>query len=334
MTRKSWKRRLLGCSVVPIVLGLLLPVFVAADLAVAGETIRLSLGGASTGTGIYLLAALLAETWKKNIPGMDITVLATAGSTANYIPMDKGELDLGMGATSGDFYALNGMYFTKSKISNFAVLLPATKYLNQAFTHADSRINAWKDLDGKTVCLGARGSPTSILNEEAFKVLGIKPKVIFSTPDEAIDRMKDRRADAMVYAVGAPWSGVMDVATAQKIKFLPMTSEEQKKVFAAYPYQVPDVIPAKTYSFQAQDLPTTAGFQVVNARAGLSEELVYRLVKTIWEQWPEVMKASPAARTVKAADILRMVAPVHPGAARYYREIGIQVPDRAIWKKN
>ena len=60
----------------------------------AAESTRLSMGAASTGTWIYLFTALLAETWKKSIPGLDITVLATAGTTANYIPMDKGELDL------------------------------------------------------------------------------------------------------------------------------------------------------------------------------------------------------------------------------------------------
>jgi TRAP transporter TAXI family solute receptor len=217
----------------------------------AADTTRLSMGAASTGTWIYLFTALLAETWKKSVPGLDITVLATAGTTANYIPMDKGELDLAGASTSGDFYALNGMYFTKTKLSNFTVIMPATKGFNQAFTYADSPINTLKDLDGKRVCVGARGSPTSAIQEEMFKLLGIKPKLVFSTPAEAIEMMKDRRVDAMVYGVGAPWSGVMDVATTQKIVTdIPGAAEDP----AAHPYQVADTSPEDVVQ---TDDPTT-----------------------------------------------------------------------------
>lgn len=309
-------------------------VLLTTGAAIAQETTRLSIGGASSGTWIYLYTALLAETWKKTVPGVDVTVLATAGTTANYIPMDKGELDLAGASTSGDFYAMNGLYFTKGKkLSNFTVIMPATKGFNQAFTYADSPINSLKDLDGKRVAVGARGSPTSVIQEEIFKLLGIKPKLVFSTPAEAIEMMKDRRLDAMVYGVGAPWAGVMDVATAQKIKFLSMTPEEQQKIHTAYPYQVPDTIPAKTYAFQTDDVRTTMGFQTINARPGLSDELVYKLVKAIWTQWPEIVKMSPPTRWVKPADILEMVAQIHPGAAKYYREVGIQVPDHKIFKK-
>lgn len=307
--------------------------FVCPDEAVAADKIRLSMGGASTGTWIYMYCALLSETWKTYIPNLDITVLATAGTTANYIPMNKGELDLAGASTSGDFYAMNGKYFTKEKLFNFCSMMPATKGFNQAFTYLESSINSWKDMDGKRICLGARGSPTSIIQEEIFGVLGIKPKYVFSTPAEAVEMVKDRRVDGMVYGVGAPWSGIMDVATAVKIKLISMTPEEQKKIFAAYPYQVPDTVPAKTYSFQTEDIPTCQGFQTINVRPGVSDDLVYKLVKAVWEHYDEIVKASPPAKWVKASDIVHMVAPIHPGAVKYYREIGINVPDNLVWKK-
>src|SRR4030042_6959596 len=71
------------------------------DAMAAPERIRLSMGGAGTGTWIYMFCALLSEPWKNNIPGLDITVLATAGSIANYIPMNKGEPDLAGASTPG-----------------------------------------------------------------------------------------------------------------------------------------------------------------------------------------------------------------------------------------
>jgi len=145
--------------------------------------------------------------------------------------------------------------------------------------------------------------------------------------------VKDRRVDGMIYGVGAPWSGVMDAATSVKIKLIPMTQEEMKKVNAAYPYQVPDVIPAKTYSFQDVDVPTCMGLQTINVRPGLPDDLVYQLVKVVWEHKDEIVKASPPAKWVKPADMLNMVAPIHPGAVKYYREIGVPIKDSQVWRK-
>ena len=85
---KSYKRR--GC----LFFVFLILLSLAGRTAEAAEKIRLSMGAASTGTWIYMFCALTAEIWQRNIPGLDITVMATAGTTANYIPMEKGEIDL------------------------------------------------------------------------------------------------------------------------------------------------------------------------------------------------------------------------------------------------
>ena len=310
-----------------------LPFVWTAEAAAAPEKIRLSMGAATTGTWIYMFCVVLSETWQRYIPDLDITVLATAGTTANYVPMSKGELDLAGASDSGDWWAMHGLYFTKNKLTNFCSLMPATKSFTMAFTYADSPINGWKDLDGKKVAIGARGSPTSTHQEEACKALGVKPKCVFSTPQEAIEMVKDRRVDAMIYSTGIPWSGLMDAATGQKIKLFAMTQEEQRKIHRAAPYRVPDTIPAKTYSFQNEDIATNAGFQTVNVRPGLADDLVYKLCKVVWEHRDEVLKASPASKWVKPPDMLHMVAPIHPGAAKYYREIGVQIPDHRVWKK-
>ena len=303
------------------------------EASAASEKIRLSMGGASTGTWIYMFCAAMTDHWKRYIPNMDVTLLATAGTTANYIPLSKGELDLAGASTAADYYATNGMYFTKNKISNFCSMMPATKSFYHAFTYADSPIKTWADLDGKKVHIGARASPTSINSEEICKALGIKPKFIYSTPAEATDMVKDRRVEAMIYGVGAPWSAILDIATNQKIRFIPMTREQQKKVYDYRPYLVPDLIPAKTYSFQQEDLPLVSGFQTVNVRPGLAEEIVYQLTKTAWSHWDEIVRALAAAKWVKPADISKMIAPIHPGAVKYYREIGVQIPEKWILKK-
>jgi TRAP transporter TAXI family solute receptor len=310
-----------------------LPMALPREATAAPEKVRLSFGASSTGTWIYMFSATVADLWKRNIPGLDITVLATAGSTANYIPLDKGEIDIASAATSGDYYAMNGLYFTKTKLSNFCSFLPATKNFCHLFTYAESPIKAWKDLEGKKVHIGARASGTSISSEEICKALGIKATFVYSTPADAVDMVKDNRVDAMSYAVGAPWSSIMDIATNRKLKFISMTPQEQKLVNAATPYQNPDTIPAKTYAFQTADNQTVSGLQSLNVRPGLSDDLVYLLTKTAWQHWDEIVKSMAAAKWVKAQDMANMIVPIHPGAARYYKEIGVQIPDRLVWKK-
>ncbi len=157
----------------------------ATEVRAAPEKVRLSMGGSNTGTWIYMFCAIMVDLWKRNIPELDITLMATGGTTANYIPMDKGEMDLAGAATFGDYWAMNGMYFAKTKLTGFCSLLPASKAFSHAFTYIDSPIKTWKDMDGKRVHLGARASPTSIVNEEIFKVFGVKPNYVYSTPTEA-----------------------------------------------------------------------------------------------------------------------------------------------------
>lgn len=300
----------------------------------ASEKVRLSFGGASSGTWIYMFCATLSEVWKRYVPEVDVTVMATAGTTANYIPMNEGKLDLAGASTTGDYWAMNGMYFAQGKkITNFTSMLPATSGFAHFFTYVDSPIKGYKDLEGKKVQVGARASPTSGMSEEISQLIGVKPKFIFSTPSEAVEMMKDRRVDAMIYNVGAPWGGLLDVGSAREVRLISMTDDELKKVLAGLPWAYKALMPAKTYPWQKEDVLTIGFLQTVNARPGLSEDIVYKLTKAAWEHWDEVVKATKAAQWVKPEDIVNMVAPVHPGAAKYYQEKGIKIPDRLIWKK-
>lgn len=300
----------------------------------APEKVRLTMGGSNTGTWIYMFCAIMVDHWKRYVPNLDITLLATGGTSANYLPMERGETDLAGGTNYSDYWAIHGMYFAKNKLTNFCSFIPASKAITHAFTYADSPIKTWKDMDGKKIALGARASPTSLVHEEIYKVLGIKPNYVYSTPTEAADMIKDRRVDGMAYSVGAPYSVIMDISTDRPIRFVNMAPEEQRKLVGTLPYLIPFTMPAKTYSFQNEDFQTVAAYQTIMVKPGLSEELVYKLTKVTWEHWDEVIKATSAARWVTPQDIVNMYAPIHPGAAKYYKEIGIQIPDRLIYKKN
>jgi len=304
------------------------------EVTAAPEKVRLTMGGSNTGTWIYMFSAILIDLWKKNIPDLDVTLVATPGSAANYLPMERGELDLASGTNYLDYWAMQGMHFSKDKkLTNFCSFIPATKAITHAFVYADSPVKTWKDMDGKKICLGAKASGNIDQYEEMFKIIGFKPTYVFSTPTEAAEMIKDKRVDGMIYPVSAPYSVIMDIATARPIRFISLKPEEQRKIREVLPYATPFTMPAGTYSFQTEDFHTLTSFQTISVKPSLSEELVYKMTKVTWEHWNEVIKGAAGAQWVKPQDILNMVAPIHPGAAKYYREIGIQIPDHLILKK-
>ncbi len=331
--RRKFEKSVFFFPALFLAIWMILPFVWAPEAAAAPEKIQLKFGGSNTGTLVYMICGVLVDVWTKNIPDLGMTLMATPGSTANHLPIERGELDIGASATSADWWAMNGMHFTKTKVTNFCALIPITMAFQQVITYADSPMKSWKDLDAKRVALGARASPASITSEEIFQGLNIKPKSVLSSPTEAADMIKDKRVDAFAYGVGAPYSLFMDIATAIPIKFVPMAPDEQAYVVKAVPHMFPTVMPPKTYSFQNEGYLTMAAYPSLIVRPALSEEVVYKLTKVAWEHWDEVVKAVPAAKWVSPKDIVNMVAPVHPGGVKYYREIGISIPDRLIWKK-
>ena len=333
MKRKKLVKSPLFTLVVFLWIWMILPMVWVPEVTAAGDRIHLIMGGSNVGTSVYMFSAIMVDIWKKKIPDLDITLSATAGSVANYLPLSKGELDLATGAVEEDYRNLQGMNFSKTKITNFCILFPISVVFHQLITYADSPIKSWKDLDGKSVCVGARASPSSVSYERMFNILGIKPKLVFSTPTEAADMIKDRRADAMGYGTGVPFSVFIDISHAVPIRMVPMKSEEQKKILQESPWVSPGSMPAKTYSFQNEDCPTVIIYSDVIVNPALSEELVYKLTKVAWESWGEIEKVYPAVKGVSPKDILSSVAPIHPGGLKYYREVGVNIPDRLIWKK-
>jgi TRAP transporter TAXI family solute receptor len=333
MRRRTWKKWVGLVSIFVLGSGMLGGALAVKEAMAAPEKIRLTMRGSNTGTWIYMFCAIMVDHWKRYIPDLDITLVATGGTAANYLPMERGEADLAGGTNYSDYWAMHGMHFTKQKLTNFCSFMLATKAISHAFVYAESPIKTWKDMDGKRINLGAKASGTGLKHEEMFNILGIKPASVFSTPTEAVDMIKDRRVDGMVYSVGAPWSAVMDIATDRPIRFISMTPEEQKKITEGLPYVVPLTMPAKTYSFQNEDFHTVTAYQTIMVKPSLSEDIVYKLTKVAWDRWDEVIKATSAAKWVKPQEIVNMYAPIHPGAARYYKEIGIQIPDRLIYKK-
>ncbi len=139
---------------------------------------------------------------------------------------------------------------------------------------------------------------------------------------ESVELMKNRQLDATLQSAGLGVSSLRDLAASVAIVVVPIPEDIIKKVND--PAYVSATIPANTYNGQTTDVPTAAVPNFLVTREGVSDDIVYGMTKALWTSLPDLVAAHSAAKAINLQHALAgMPIPLHPGAAKYYKEIGI-----------
>lgn len=273
------------------------------------------------------LGGALKDLWEKNIKGTTVQNLPGAG-VANVRGIEEGKADIGFGNTISTVDALTGAApFNKphKNVCNLASLYPQFMHV---VVLAASGINSVKDMKGKTLTTLPRGNTTEASASQILKVHGVSytdMKVNFGSITDSVTQMQDGHANMMIVGTTIPASGIMDLAAGRDVKVLDQTDvfPELKKLNAGYTLQS---IPAGTYPKQDQvvKVPGFAAHVVVSCK--LPEDVVYGMAKAIADNVPALaaIGKSVAGLTpqIMGEDI---GVPLHPGAARFYKEKGVAV---------
>jgi len=142
-----------------------------------------------------------------------------------------------------------------------------------------------------------------------------------------LEMFKDNRVEAIVYFGGAPYSGILDISSGQSVRLIGLTDVDINTIVAASPALSKEAIEATSYDFLTDSVGTVRCMSDVICRSDISEDAIYELVKTVWESWGEICDVVPAAAAISTDDVSSMFLPLHPGALRYYEEIGVSIPD-------
>jgi TRAP transporter TAXI family solute receptor len=194
-------------------------------------------------------------------------------------------------------------------------------------------------LKGDRVALGKKNSGTIGSNTTLLGNLGIDVikdfKLVHVGYGPSADALQNGQISAMGTPAGVPTSAVTRVMATMgdKVQLLNFTDEQVKQADGGLNLWTPYLIPADTYPNQKKDVNTIAQPNFLAARADLDEEAVYLITKTLYENLPflnAIHKATKAMNIDKAIAGLPM--PLHPGAAKYYKEVGISIPDHLIAK--
>ncbi|MGB6607553.1 MAG: TAXI family TRAP transporter solute-binding subunit [Atribacterota bacterium] len=312
-------------EIVTLVLVLILILSCSNVFAAGVERFSLATGGLA-GT-YYPIGGAIANIVSKFVPGVELNAESTGASVANLKMAGQGEVDFLMGASNTTFAAYSGDDpFDKAvkNIRGIAALYPETF---QFVTRKSLGIKNINDLKGKRVVTGPVGSGTERTVQILLSMYGITYDDIrpeFLSFAEGVTALKDRTVDCAVVGAGLPTAAVIEAAASMDISLVSVDKEIFEKFSKDYPFLGGNTILAGSYNGVNEDVFTVASPALLSVREDISTDVVYEITKAIFEHLDVLVEthAQGINITLETA-LIGMSIPLHPGAEKYYKEIGL-----------
>jgi len=307
--------------------------FMAAALAAimampaAAQTNLVILTGSTSGV-YYPLGNALSSVFIKSIPGARSSVQVTQGSVENLRLLDAGdgELAFSLGDTVSAAWkgsAEAGFAAPLAKLRGVAAI-----YRNhiQLVVREGSGAKTLADLKGKRVSVGPKQSGTELNARAIFTAAGLKyadfGRVDYLPFGQSAKMIEKDELDATLQSAGLGVDSIRHLSTAVPIRLLAIPKDTVIQI--GDPAYLPSLVPARTYEGQTDDVETAAVVNFLVTRENLSAETVYAMTKAIFANLNVLVQTHPAAKGISTKDAATgMPLPLHPGAERYYREIGL-----------
>jgi TRAP transporter TAXI family solute receptor len=300
--------------------------------AQAQQPKQLSIATGGTGGVYYPLGGGFANIIAKEIPGVTATAQVTGGSVANLQLIATGKADLCFSQVDAAWDAINGKdkFPQKLPIRALAVMYPNHMHV---VTVEGTGIEKVEDLKGRRVSVGSPGSATEVYALRVIEAAGLDHEKDLRKERlgvaESVNALKDKKVEAFFWVGGLPTASVTDLAATPntKIKVLDIAHLTPKMNAKYGPLYAEATIPAATYKGMDKDAKNNTVWNIMAVNADMSDDLAYRLTKTLLEKradlalvHKEALNIKPEWQTSNRAGI-----PWHPGALKYFKEAGIKV---------
>ena len=302
-----------------------------ANVFVSAQASKFVVIGGGSETGIYYQVALgVCTLVNEKLEGQGYTCVGrpTLGSVFNIKAIRRGLLRMGLAQSDQAWNAYDGRAEWGNKpykgLRSMFSVHPETVML---LTRADAGIKSVIDLRGKRVNIGNPGSGHRANAMDVLQIYGIeKDKDIIARgfdAERAVGALRDNEIDALFYTVGNPWKGGVGLANRTRIRMIPIDGPRIQQFVAAREAYVMTVIPGGIYQGVDEDVPTYAVKAILVTSDKESEEVVYDVVKTVFENLDRFRKMNATFASLQPQDMLKGLAvPLHPGALRFYKEKG------------
>ena len=298
-----------------------------------GRRAFLSMGTAPVGGAFAVVGGTIAEVLNANRGDNDWKVQAkgTKGSQENIRRLAQGEIQLALSNSAISYFAVRGEASWKEKYDLRAV---ATLAPNVAMFIApkESGIEKIIDLVGKRVSVGPAGAGFEMFVSPLLEVHAVSYDdftQINATQSAAVEQLGDGAADAAFLGGAVPTASIIQACSTMQIHFVPFEAEARDRLVEKYPFFQPITVPKEKYSDLEEDFQgLNVGSMHLISYANQDEELIYQLTKTLWENREAVVKGHPAGKAINEKNVARYTGtPFHPGAIRFYKEIGVWPED-------
>lgn len=297
-------------------------------LSGCGQT-RMMFGTGGTAGTYYAYGGVLAQ-YITNYSDARVTAVSSGGSKVNIQSIQDGDFQLGFTQSDVCAYAWNGTksFESDGPTHDFRVLGALYNETVQLFS-MDPEIRTVEDLRGKRVSIGEAGSGVyfnalDVLEAAGLTLDDIRPQ--YQSFDASKEALKDGMIDAAFIVAGAPTPAITELATTNGVSFIPIDGSLQEKLLSEHPYYSTQTIEAGTYPGQTEDINTISVEATIIVSASLPDDLVYDMTAAIFDHIDEISaeNAKGAELSVENASSVQ-AAPFHAGAAKYYKEHGIDV---------
>ena len=292
------------------------------------DKIVLATGGP---TGTYYAYGMAMGTILAEKTGIKVDAISTGASKANIQSIQLGEVDMAVVQNDVMYYAYTGTdLFTGEQTQDFSAMAVLYPELCQIIASKESGIKTVADLAGKRVSVGDAGSGVEFNAKQILEAYGIdmdkdiqKQNLGFGP---SADALKDGKIDAFFCVAGIPTTAITDLAMSKNITVVAVEDDKFADLSAKYGFYTQQPVPAGTYAGMEEDVMTVAVMATYIVDNDLPEKAVYDLTKAMFEN-----KEAIAAAHVKGAELNLETAidgipaevPLHPGAAKYYKEVGL-----------
>ena len=283
-------------------------------------------------TGAYfpMAGAISRIAWKHlKDDGIKVTAESSGASVANAKLIGAGDTDFAILQNDIAFYAHNGKDgVVKRPMKNLLGVATLFPEHCQIIARKDSKIKSVADLRGKKVAIGPVGSGTTENAAQILDAWGMTfedlGKTEQLTASQAADYMKDGRLDAAFYSVALGAAVITDTALMIPMDIVPIEGPNVDKLIEKYPFYAKQTVPAGTYKNNDTDVPTVSVMAMLSANADIEANIVYSILKAVYADLPQLKKAHAKFKGIEEKNALvGMSIPLHPGAQKYFKEVGI-----------
>lgn len=297
----------------------------------AGNTRFISIGTAPPGGAFFVVGGAIGEVLNEHGPDWDVTAEATKGSQENIRRLDRGELDIALLNAAVTYFAVRGEG-TWEKPYPLKALMTLAPNVAMFVTPRSSGVQTLSDIRGKRAVVGPAGAGWESFVGPIVEAHGLTYDdftPLNNTQAGSVDMLADGSAVAAFLGGAVPTASIVQASTSHEVLLVPFDPDAVVQLREKYPFFYERTVPAGTYRGQEEDFHgLDVGSMHLVAAEGADEELIYRITKTIYDNRASVSQKHPAGNFINPDNAVRETGiDFHPGAIRFYREIGIWLED-------